>query len=266
MKIRSLISIAIVLFSVTSFPGCKELATVRISNLTCEFLTSPQGIDETGSRLSWQLRSDIRGQKQTAYRLLVASSPEMLAKDQGDYWDSGIIESDQSRLVEYKGKTLQSREECFWKVMVWDREGIPSAWSEPAFWSMGLLEKEDWTARWIGSPDSVTAPYYRHSFYLDDMPERATVYLASLGYFELYINGEKLGNEVLAPAVSNYSRRSYYQTYDATTYLKKGKNSIGVWMGTGWYTPGLPALHRYLLSSWTIQPLWLILEPTLPVC
>ena len=233
-------------FTVTSFIGCKEVATVDVTNLACEYLTNPSGIDAKNPQLSWQLQSDQRGQKQNAYHILVASSQEKLAKDDGDLWDSGKTESDQSRNVEYNGQALLSRTECFWKVMVWpalsgvegDKDGKPSEWSEPALWTMGLLEKEDWTAQWIGAPDKVTAPYYRQSFILDEVPERAPLYLASLGYYELYINGQKVGKEVLAPAVSNFSKRTYYKTYDVASYLKKGDNSIGIWMGVGWYYIG----------------------------
>jgi alpha-L-rhamnosidase len=241
---KSLIAITLIFLSITSFIRCKDKAFVSVGNLTCEYLTDPRGIDAINPQLSWQLESDQRGQKQTVYRLLVASSSKKLAKDDGDLWDSGKITSDQSQHIEYKGKSIRSRAVCFWKVMIWDKDGKPSAWSEPASWSMGLLEEEDWTAQWIGSPDSATAPYYRHSFNLEDVPEWAPVYLASLGYFELFINGEKVGNEVLAPAVSNFSERTYYQTYDVASYLKEGNNSIGIWMGTGWYSPGLPGVKH----------------------
>lgn len=243
---KAIFSLAIfVFFSLTSFIGCKEKVKVNVTNLTCEYLTNPLGIDAKEPQLSWQLASDQRGQKQTAYRLLVASSQEKLSKDEGDLWDSDKIKSNQSRHIDYDGKTLQSRSKYFWKIMIWDKVGNSSSWSEPALWSMGLLEKSDWTAQWIGSPDSVTSPYYRHSFNLDNVPEYAPVYLASLGYFELYINGQKVGKEVLAPAVSNFSKRTYYQTYDVASYLKKGNNSIGIWMGTGWYSPGLPGVKHH---------------------
>jgi alpha-L-rhamnosidase len=112
-------------------------------------------------------------------------------------------------------------------------------------WSIGLLKPEDWKAKWIGTPAAATSPYYRQSFNVDNMPERATIYIASLGYFELFVNGEKVGSEVLAPAVSNFSKRSYYRTYDVTSYLKKGSNSLGIWMGTGWYSPGLPGVKHH---------------------
>jgi len=242
---KSLIIFSLVFLSITNLIGCKDAAMVDVTNLSCEDLKNPQGIDAKNPRLSWQLESDQRGQEQTAYRLLVSSSQEKLAKDKGDLWDSGKIESGQSRNVEYIGQALLSRTDCFWKVMTWDKDDKPSAWSDAAFWSMGLLEKEDWTAQWIGAPDSLTAPYYRHSFKLDDVPERAPIYLVALGYFELFINGKKVGKEVLAPAVSNYSERTYFQPYDVADYLKKGNNSIGIWMGTGWYSPGLPGVKHH---------------------
>jgi alpha-L-rhamnosidase len=223
--------------------GCGS-PSLTLTDLSSEDLKNPLGIDAKNPRLSWQLESNQRGQKQTAYYILVSSSPKKLEKEVGDLWDSGKIESEQSRNVDYMGKPLQSHTECFWKVMVWDKDGKPSNWSKPAFWSMGLLQERDWSAQWIGSPDSLTSPYYRYSFKLNEVPESAPVYIASLGYFELFINGEKVGKEVLAPAVSNFSKRTYYQTYDVAALLKEGKNSIGIWMGTGWYSPGLPGVKH----------------------
>ena len=110
---------------------------------------------------------------------------------------------------------------------------------------MGLLNTDDWLAQWIGSPEPSTSPYYRQSFLLDDLPKLADLFISALGYYEIFINGEKIGDEVLAPAVSNFSKRTYYRTYDVTSYLKKGANSIGIWMGTGWYTPGYPGVYHH---------------------
>jgi len=234
----------LVLFAATFFIGCKE-SSVTITSLSCEYLTDPVGIDVTEPRLSWQLESGQRGQKQTAYRVLVASSRAKLDKNVGDLWDSGKVQSDQSIHVAYNGKPLQSRMQCFWKVMTWDKDGKPSKWSKPAFWSMGLLGSEDWKAIWVGTPEAATSSLFRHPFNVDDMPGRATIYIAALGYFELFINGRQVGSEVLAPAVSNFSKRSYYRTYDVTSYLRKGKNSLGIWMGTGWYTHGLPGVKHH---------------------
>ncbi len=234
--------IACVLFSCQKQTDSSSL---HIENMKCEYLDNPLGIDMVSPRLSWQIKTKgVRSEKQTAYRIIVASSRDKLIEGKIDLWDTGKIKSDQSIQVEYEGKQLRSRTQCYWKVMIWDKNGNPSPWSKPAFWSMGLLKKEDWTAQWIGSPDSVTAPYYRQSFNLDVLPKRATVHLASLGYYELFINGKKVCDEVLAPAVSNFAKRTYYKTYDVARYLKEGKNNIGIWMGTGWYSPGLPGVKH----------------------
>ncbi len=211
----------------------------------CEYLKDPLGIDETKPRLSWQLKSEERGQKQTAYQVIVSGSLKKLNNNNGDLWDSNKVESDQSVHIEYNGKPLESRMQCYWKVRIWDKDGRSSGWSEPGRWSMGLLRAEDWKAKWIGTPEAETSPYYRQSFTVENIPQSATIYIASLGYFELFVNGEKVGNEVLAPAVSNYSKRSYYRTYDVSDYLKNGKNSLGIWTGTGWYSPGLPGVKHH---------------------
>jgi len=116
------------------------------THLRCEYRENPLGIDSSIPRLAWKIEdrgqtSEIRGQKQTAYQVLVASTPELLAKDQGDLWDSKKVASDQSIQVEYGGKPLESRAYCHWKVRVWVNDGKPTAWSAPAFWSMGLLKR-----------------------------------------------------------------------------------------------------------------------------
>jgi alpha-L-rhamnosidase len=130
--------------------GAMAADRIAVSDLRCEYLVDPLGIRETEPRLSWVLESDARGQVQTAYRILVASTQERLAADEGDLWDSGRIESDRSVHVVYQGAPLESRMTCWWKVRVWDKEGEPSDWSDPAFWTMGLLDPGDWEAKWIG--------------------------------------------------------------------------------------------------------------------
>ncbi len=124
-------------------------ASVHADRLRCEYLDNPLGIDVVRPRLSWVLWSQERGQRQTGYRVLVASSPELMARDRGDLWDSGKVESDQTVHVEYGGKPLTSRMRYHWKVQVWDKTGQASPWSEAALWSMGLLQAGDWQAEWI---------------------------------------------------------------------------------------------------------------------
>ncbi len=225
-------------------------ASVKPTDLRCEYLTDPLGIDVLRPRLSWRLvavDSDARGQRQTAYQLLVASTKALLDQDRGDLWDSGMVASDQSVHVVYAGRPLASGVECFWKVRVKDEEGVTSAWSEPARWTMGLLERSEWSAQWIGAdevfsrekgwppPDNkVPDPWLRKTFELKARPERAVVYLASVGYHELYVNGKRIGDAVLSPAVVNHRKRVRYVTYEITDQLRPGRNVIGLWLGVSW--------------------------------
>jgi hypothetical protein len=129
-------------------------SAATVDDLRCEYRESPAGIDAARPRLSWVLSATERNVKQTAWQVLIASTPERLAKDQGDLWDSGKIESDRSIQNEYAGKALESRARCYWKVRVWTGGNEPSPWSAPSAWSMGLLKPEDWQAKWIGFDDA----------------------------------------------------------------------------------------------------------------
>lgn len=132
--------------------------SMTVSHLRCEYLVNPQGIDVPAPRLSWVLESDVRGQKQTAYRVMVASSAENLAAGKADLWDSGKVSGDQTIHVVYRGKPLKTRMQCFWKVQVWDKNGSMQESCEPAFWSMGLLKPSDWQAKWIAAPGNPPPP------------------------------------------------------------------------------------------------------------
>ena len=226
-------------------------AGVNVERLRCEYLVEPQGIDVAQPRLGWVLQSDERGQKQTAYRVLVASSPEMLTKDRGDLWDSGKVPSDALFNVVYSGQVLPSWQSCFWKVRVWDRNGQESPWSKPASWTMGVLKEDDWkNAKWIGidepmrpfptgveSPEGqrLAARQLRHEFDVGKEIRSAKVAFCGLGLSELYLNGKKVSDDVLSPPLTEYNKRAMYVTYDVTGRLKAGRNAIGVWLGNGRY-------------------------------
>ena len=147
--LRKISAVAVLL---TLLCACQMSSVERITPdaLRSEYLVNPGGIDQLAPRLSWTIASQIRGQKQSAYRVLVASSRALLKKEQGDLWDTGKVASDQSNQLAYAGKPLRSNMQCFWKVMIWDAAGKASDWSTPAYWSMGLLNAEDWQAEWIG--------------------------------------------------------------------------------------------------------------------
>ncbi len=135
--------------------------TLAPRDLRCEYRIDPSGMDIIQPRLSWKLHAvddKVRGLKQSAYQLLAASTPELLAEGKADLWDSGKIPSDQTSHVVYAGKPLESRMRAWWKVRVWDRDGEPSAWSAPAVWTMGLLHPSDWQAKWIADPANTSKP------------------------------------------------------------------------------------------------------------
>ena len=219
-----------------------------VENLRCEYCTNPLGLDTPKPRLSWILSSSRRAQRQTAYRILVASSRDALAGNRGELWDSGKVASGQSAQIEYEGTPLSSRARCFWKVLVWDKDGTPSDWSAPAQWEMGLLVPEDWQAQWIQqrSPEPRSeeerfndqpAPLLRKEFTVDKAVARARAYISGLGYYELHLNGKRVGDNVLDPGWTTYSRRVLYSTYDVTAQVARGRNAVGIMLGNGWFNP-----------------------------
>jgi len=409
-------------------------ASMSVSTLRCERLENPLGIDARKPRLSWMVESRERNQRQTAYRVLVASSKAKLRADQGDMWDSGKVESDRSIHVRYAGKALASHGECFWKVRVWDAKGEASDWSTPAKWTMGILDPAEWKAEWIGlegedqtkwlrgtswiwypvdEPERAAPPgtnhfrrvvtipagrkiksaiyqytgdnecrgwindrdigarnnyrtvkwndvttrlepgqtyvfgltgrntgtnkpagvvglleihftagepiiirtdeqwkvsdkeergwntpsfddsawiapkvlgpvgmqpwgnvrtaeerrlparWLRKEFRVGKKARRATLYCSGLGLSEVYLNGEKVGNHVLSPALSQYDKRVFYVTHDMTRQLRRGANALGVVLGGGrFYSDRSKVYAGTINSGWPKLLLHLRIEQT----
>lgn len=254
MAKKILLLVLLVMTAVNS--NITAAATLEPTALKCEYRVNPLGIDANPPRLSWILESSDRGQKQTAYRVLVASNEEKLKGNQGDLWDSKKISSDQSVHVVYAGHPLRSRMRCYWKTRVWDKDGKVSAWSQPALWSMGLLKRTDWKAKWICFDTAPfnedpelhlpPSPYLRKEFKVNRKIRRATVYVSALGLFELFINGHRVGRDHFTPGWTNYRKRVYYLTYDVTDLLKDGDNAIGAILANGWYAGyvGFDPMHK----------------------
>lgn len=213
-------------------------AAVLVTDLQCDYLTDPLGIDTVAPHFTWKITdtANTRGQRQTGYQVLVASSPALLEKGIGDVWNSGEVTSSQSALVPFAGKTLASGLDCHWKVRIFDKDKQPSAWSSPARFSMGLLDPTDWSGPWIKHPTAAEVEHiwFRKSFSLREKPSLAMIYVASVGYHELYVNGQKVDTRVLAPALTRLDRRVLYVTYDITRALHAGNNCVAVWTGPGW--------------------------------
>ncbi len=209
---------------------------LEVKSLKCDFQEDPTGIDNKNPGLSWEIDSDQRNVNQMAFQVLVASSMEKLNVDDSDIWNPGIIQSDQSIQIRYDGIPLKSATMYYWKARVQDQNGVFSPYSEASFFVTGMLEKGDWKADWIYGPNlgSDACPWFRKTFSIESLPSRATAFVGSVGYHELYVNGKKVGKAVLTPSVSDLRKRALYHTYDITPYLKKGKNAVVVWLASGW--------------------------------
>ena len=221
---------------------------LSITSLRCEYLENPTAIDTPKPRLFWQVESDARGQRQTAYRILVASNRTLLDADRGDLWDSGKVRSDRTTQIVYGGRQpLESRQRCFWKVKTWDKDGKASRWSDPGMWTMGLLEPADWQAQWISFRDPTPLPtdpsklhlpparFYRKEFLAKKTVRRATLYATALGIYEAHLNGHRVSERFFAPGWTDYRKRVYYQAYDVTGLVRPGANQLGAVVADGWY-------------------------------
>jgi len=211
------------------------------AGLRCEYLKDPVGIDVRQPRFAWVLRHAARAQRQSAYQVLVAARRSAIEENQGDQWDSGKVTSDNSTQVAYGGKPLASGRTYYWKIRYWDKDGSTSAYSQPAQFEMGLLGREEWKAQWIGGNRLL-----RKETNLTGRVVRARAYVTALGYYELRINGAKVGANVLDPAWTTYPKRVLYSTYDVTAQLKQGANALGVMLGGGWATlAGKPSTYPF---------------------
>ena len=241
MRLFFILSV-IFIFSYSGFCGPKGLI---LYDLRCENLKNPMGIDNTTPRFSWKISSNKNGTVQKAFQLMVASDPSWLDKDQPDLWNSEKVESASSVLTLYQGKKLESGLAACWKVRVWDNSGNVSSWSPVCNFSIGLLNKSAWQASYIGFPSEAgfkNSPQLTKTFDLDKTGHHMFLYVNSLGYHEVYLNGLKVGEGVLSPAVSQFDKRSRVITYDVSSLVRKGRNDLVLWLASGWYRSGFPGV------------------------
>ncbi|MDB5117315.1 MAG: alpha-L-rhamnosidase [Mucilaginibacter sp.] len=218
---------------------------LTVNSLICEYQTNPLGIDEVKPRLSWKLNSDLRNVTQSGYEIQVGTDAAMKKL----IYTTGKVKSPESIFVEYTGPKLTSRTRYYWQVKVWDNKGNVSPWSTANYWEMGLLQPEDWTAKWIKSinPADTTdgaSPIFRTSFTLTKPVKSARLYVTSHGIYEAYMNGKRIGNYYFTPGWTSYNNRLQYQIYDVTDLLVAGKNATGAMLGDGWYRGHLDKYHN----------------------
>ena len=258
MNTRNILILALLLAVIAIFASCAP-NKLKISSFQIENRSEPAGIDTRQFRFSWKLEAAERGTLQTAYQIIVAADPKSL-NGKNPIWDSGKTESGQSILVNYGGPKLEPGQSYFWKVKTWDNHGNESAWSQPTHFVTALESDADWSnARWIGYeelPDSMrlvegvtgygnlsldkvekraVVPQFRNEFSLSSTIESATFFISGIGHYEASINGQKVGDDFLAPGWTHYDKTILYNTYDVTNLLKRGENAMGVLVGNGFY-------------------------------
>lgn len=236
---RYIISIFFVLICILTKANVQQIkqeSKINVLDLKCEYATNPIGLDVLSPQLSWRLISKENATSQTAYQIIVADSPEKITQNIANMWDSGKIFSNKSTGVSYKGVELKSKQQYFWKVKIWDKNNKESNWSDIAFFEMGLLNQKDWISEWIGSGPlwENRVKYFRKTFTIDKEIKSARFYIAGIGYYELFINGSKIGDQVLDPGTTSYDKRVLYSTFDVKNHLKN-QNVIGVTVAPGWY-------------------------------
>ena len=267
MKLK--ITLLFLFFSIQLIAQKSNKSVFKIAELKCNYKLNPLGVETLNPRLSWTIEASENNQRQTAYRVLVADSPEELAKNQGNIWDSGKVMSEQSNQIEFgtaqnRNPTSEIRnilrggKKYYWKVMVWDIKGKPSAWSQNALWQMGLLTPNEWDkAEWLALEKIIDSnkilpalhnekapntpknllPQFRKTFIIANAKtiKNATAFVSGLGHFELFLNGEKVGKNFLDAGWTKYEKYAQYVTFDISNQLKQGKNAVGVMLGNGFY-------------------------------
>ena len=258
------------------FTGLLAIAQINIKNLSIEYLSNPVGIDIEKPRFSWIIESRQHDVQQSAYQILVSSSPKKANEAMADLWNSGKIVSSNSVLVPYTGNSLLSGKRYYWKVRVWDQKGNESVSTETAFWEMGLLARDDWKGKWISAPkvydwqkfvaqrklaikegtdeNADPAPEFRKSFSFTKEIAQARLYISGVGYNVPFINGQKAGDHVLDAAFTRYDKAVLYSTYDVTNELHPGENVLGVVLGNGWYNMTTKAVWGFDHAPWRNDP------------
>ena len=215
--------------------ACGRSSEVLVGDLRVEYLENPKGLEIETPRFSWKLSGSERGISQSGYHVVVATGES----DDDIIWNSSRVESDETLNIVYAGPDLESGQKYYWKVRIWDQLGEASGWSDWAGFHMGLFGPDSKKAKWITIPDSgVSSPLLRAEFEVDQNIESATAYASAIGYYEFYLNDQKVGDHLIDPAMTDFRKRVLYETYDITDLIKNGNNAVGLWLGNGGFRVG----------------------------
>ena len=228
---------------------------IKIIGLQCEHLAEPLGIDATQPRLSWRMEDGRQGARQTAYQLFVSTDSLQASRQQANIWQTEKV-NDAAQLIVYSGKVLQPFTKYYWAVKVWDKDGI-AILSGVSHFETGMMNMENWKGSWINDTRDVDlkpAPYFRKAFAVNKRIVSARAYIAVAGLYELYINGQQIGDHRLDPMYTRFDRRTLYVTYDITTQLQQGNNAVGVLLGNGWYNHQSTAVWYFDEAPWRARP------------
>lgn len=240
-------SLILFLVVISSLLAVEVVARVQIVNMTCEHLVRPLAIDSAVPHFSWQITSSHPNDCQRSYRIQVATDSLKLAMGVADLWDSGVVKSEESILIPYEGKALAALDQCWWRVIVDVESRKGSTISPISHFGIGLIDEKSVAGEFIGCDNAgATAAWLRHRFKLDAVGSQTILHVNSLGYHEIWINGGKVGDACLAPAISQLNKRSLWVAYDVKPYLHEGENDIVIWLGQGWY-------KRHTFGRWQVD-------------
>ena len=229
--------------------------SLKVESLKTEHLVSPLGVDKSNPRLSWRMVSANEGAAQNSFRLLVGCDSLKVSQGSGDVWDSGKQQSSQMS-VRYGGEALQPRTRYYWQVAITDEQGV-EAKSEVASFETGKMSLDAWVGNWISDNKGVEhspAPYFRKKFSVGKQVKQARLYVAVAGLYNLYINGERMGDGMLEPVYTRFDRRNMYMTYDVTPYIRDKENVVGIVLGNGWYNHQALAVWNFDVAPWRNRP------------
>ena len=246
----------ILLFCIIASLNPFAASPCKVVGLRCEYLINPLGIDAKTPRFTWRLEDARRGAKQVAFKVLVSTNANDFSSEKSLQWYSGRIDA-ATNLILYNGKELQPFTTYYWKVIVWDKDGVEVSASPVATFETGMMGAHNWKGTWISDAASIhekPAPYFRKTFNATKRIKSARAYIAAGGLFELYLNGEKVGNHRLDPAYTRFDRRTLYVTHDVTKQIAQGKNAVGILLGNGWYNHQSTAVWDFHKAPWRARP------------